>query len=201
MKRVMVLAFVLICIGGLMGCSRGSETSGSEQEASPDPGMAGEKGVPVDDIMGMPGFYTVNENEHSTIYNYYVMVGENAVKVAESWGDSNGENSNEESCFSVDLEGDGIPEMVCNVTYSDGARATMVYRREGAVVYRGFADDLLDEKYDNLHYMSTYSYYLPEEEMVEIFYWIEKDNGYKSKKYVIDPDKILYWETFAELEN
>lgn len=37
--------------------------------------------------------------------------------------------------------------------------------------------------------------------MVEIYYWLNEINGYKSKKYEIDLDKIKYWELFAELGN
>lgn len=196
MKKLIILFLVLICTLGVTGCSEAMEKSDIENDTSLKNVKTEEHVTYVDDIMGMSGFYSVNENVHPSVYNFYVMDGENAVCIAEHWGETN-----EENCFSIDLDGDGISEFICNVTYGDGARATIVYHREGSTIYKGFADDLLDEKYDNLHYMSTYSYYLPEEEMVEIHYWIEEINGYKSKKYVIDLDKILYWETFAKLGN
>jgi hypothetical protein len=122
------------------------------------------------------------------------MEGEKSVLIAEHGGDIP-----ENSCFSKDLDGDGIPELICNEVYADGAQFTVVYHREGNQIYQGCADDLLDEKYDHLHYMCEYSYYLPEEGVVEIRYWLNEINGYKSKKYEIDLDKIKYWELFAEL--
>ena len=147
-----------------------------------------------DNIMGLSGVCSEDEKYPPFLYNFYVMEGEKSVLIAEHGGDTP-----ENSCFSKDLDGDGIPELICNEVYADGAQFTVVYHREGNQIYQGCADDLLDEKYDHLHYMCEYSYYLPEEGVVEIHYWLNEINGYKSKKYEIDLDKIKYWELFAEL--
>lgn len=188
MKKLITLFLALISVLGMTGCNEVTEKSDIENV------VAEEGKTYVDDIMGMSGFYTVNENANQPFYRYYVIDGENTVCVAEHWG-----GANEENCFSTDLDGDDISEFICNVTYGDGAKATIVYHRKGNIIYKGFADDLLDEKYDNLNYACEYSHYLPEEEKVEIHYWIEEIKDYKSKKYAIELDKILHWETFAEL--
>ena len=147
-----------------------------------------------DNIMGLSGVCSEDEVYPPFLYNFYVMEGDKSVLIAQHGGDTP-----ENSCFSKDLDGDGIPELICNEEFADGARSTVVYHREENQIYKGYADDLLDEKYDHLHYSSEYSYYIPEEGVVEIFYWLEEIKDYKSKKYEIDLGKIKYWELFAEL--
>lgn len=93
--------------------------------------------------------------------------------------------------YSVDVDGDGISELINNATWADGGRATIVFKRiEDGSVLCGYADELLDEPYDNLGVGSQYSYYLPEENKVDIFFWKEDKQEYNEKKYDIDLSKI-----------
>jgi hypothetical protein len=82
-------------------------------------------------------------------------------------------------------------ELICNVTYfADGAMETVVYYRTGMQVMAGSADVLLDEEFDNFGVGSESCYYLPDENKVEISYWLDSIQNYKSKKYDVDLEKI-----------
>lgn len=105
-----------------------------------------------------------------------------------------------EDYFVRDLNGDGENELISNRLWSDGGRATCVFVKKDNEIYIGCLDDLLDEPYDNLAFYSEYSYYLPEENVVEICYWTEADQEYKSKKYKIDLDKLTYNKASEEIE-
>jgi hypothetical protein len=132
-------------IGLVIGVSGNSELKKTEPEWSN-----------FDNIMGLSGVCSADEMFPPFLYDFYVMEGEKSVLIAEHGGDIP-----ENSCFSKDLDGDGIPELICNEVYADGAQFTVVYHREGNQIYKGYADELLDEKYDHLYYTSQYSYYLP----------------------------------------
>lgn len=97
-----------------------------------------------------------------------------------------------EEYFVRDLNGDGENELISNRVFADGACDTCVFVKKDNEIYMGYLDDLLDEPYDNVHYTSEYSEYRPKENVVEIFYWIEADQAYRSKKYEIDLDKLTY---------
>lgn len=98
-----------------------------------------------------------------------------------------------EETFLIDIDKDGITELISNVMWSDGGQATQIYRREDDTIMSGYADDMLDVEYDNINYSSEYSRYLPEENVVEIFYWISADESFHSKKYAIELDKIAFY--------
>ena len=93
--------------------------------------------------------------------------------------------------YSVDVDGDGIPELINNAIWADGGQLTKIYKRteDGGILY-GYADNLLDEEYDSVGVGSQYSYYLPEENKVDIFFWKENKQAYDEKKYTIDLSKI-----------
>ena len=139
-----------------------------------------------DELMGCSGYY-IYENEYIYTTGYYY--SEEGELLAETWG------SGIDGDFIVDLNGDGTSELVSNcMWYADGAMATGVYYKKDSQILYGYADDLLDEEFDNWGVLSEYSRYLPEENVVEIFYWIDKKEGYDSKKYKIDLDKIEFSE-------
>lgn len=104
-----------------------------------------------------------------------------------------------EEYYVRDLNDDGENELISNRVWSDGGQATCVFVKKNNEICMGYLDDLLDEPYDNVHYMSEYSKYLPKENVVEIFYWIEADQEYKSKKYEIDLDKLTYSKASEEI--
>lgn len=102
--------------------------------------------------------------------------------------------------FVRDLNDDGENELICHSVWSDGGEATCVYVKRDNEICMGYLDDLLDEPYDNMSYLATYSEYLPEENVVEIFYWMEADKDFRSKKYEIDLDKLTYCKESAEAD-
>lgn len=144
-----------------------------------------------DELMGCSGYY-IYENEYMYITGFYY--SEEGELLAETWG------SGKDGDFIVDLNEDGISELVSNrMWYADGGRATGVYYKKDSQILYGYADDLLDEEYDNIGVSSEYSWYLPEENVVEIFYWIDEKEDYDSKKYKIDLDKIEFGKFESEI--
>lgn len=144
-----------------------------------------------DELMGCSGYY-IYEYEFMYVTGFYY--SEEGELLAETWG------SGKDGDFIVDLNGDGISELVSNrMWYADGGMATGVYCKKDSQIWYGYADNLLDEEYDNIGVASEYSWYLPEENVVEIFYWIDEKGDYQSKKYKIDLDKIEFWELSSEI--
>lgn len=77
------------------------------------------------------------------------------------------------------------------MTYlADGAQRTVIYDYDGKQVLRGSLDDLLDEEYDGYGVGSTGSEYLPDENVVKIWFWKDELEGFREKKYEVDMDKI-----------
>ena len=110
--------------------------------------------------MGCSGYY-IYEYEFMYVTGFYY--SEEGELLAETWGSGN------DGDFIVDLNGDGASELVSNRMW--------------------YADDLLDEKCDDfIGVNAEYSWYLPEENVVEIFYGIDEKEEYDSKKYKIDLD-------------
>lgn len=144
-----------------------------------------------DELMGDSGYY-IYENEFIYVTGFYY--SQEGKLLAETWG------SGKDGDFIVDLNGDGISELVSNrMWYADGAMHTGVYCKKDSQILYGYADDLLDEEYDDFMGVSSeYSWYLPEENVVEIFYWIEAKEDYNNKKYKIDLEKIEFSEFDAE---
>lgn len=101
--------------------------------------------------------------------------------------------------YFVDFDNDGINELINNQHFAaDGAQSTLILKKLNGKIQCGYADDLLDVEYDNYGFSSEYSYYLPEENKVEIFYWMDSKQKYESKKYAIDLNKIELYEYYSE---
>lgn len=66
------------------------------------------------------------------IRHYYVKAGSEDICVAEQFGYDRPET------WSRDLDGDGIPELICNCTYGDGVESVIVYRNHNGVVEEGY---------------------------------------------------------------
>lgn len=65
-------------------------------------------------------------------WHFYVEVDGEDVCVAEQFGyDSHPE------AWSRDMDGDGVPELICNCTYGDGAQKVIVYRNSNGVIEEG----------------------------------------------------------------
>ena len=75
-------------------------------------------------------------------WHYYVEVDGEDVCVAEQFG------YNGPEAWSRDLDGDGVPELICNSTYGDGARRVIVYRSSNGVIEAGWIRwSYYDEKF------------------------------------------------------
>lgn len=206
-------AVLALAVVSLVCLTNASETPASDTGDSPGKENSLEEGKRAEDIE--PDFIVTTPFENILGYNGYVMkkvygydseyyfYDENDALLFMTFG---GEY------FVRDLNGDGENELISNQVWSDGGQATCVFVKKDNEIYMGYLDDLLDEPHDlldepcanshyyttdnvhytNVHYVSEYSRYLPEENVVEIFYWIEADQDYRSKKYDIDLDKLTY---------
>jgi hypothetical protein len=138
-----------------------------------------------DDIMNFQSFMLNFTVEYWDVTYYFGIADGTPVILGSGWGNGPDEG------YIVDFDGDGMNELICNVTYfADGALDTVVYYRTGMQVMQGFVDVLLDEEYDNYGVGSESCYYLPDENKVEIGYWLDSIQNYKSKKYDVDLEKI-----------
>lgn len=214
-----VVAVLALVVVSLVCLTDASETAASDTGDSPSKENSLEEGereegiqepniqepdvivtTPFTNILGYNGYVLKKEYGYDSEYYFY---DENDALLFMTFG---GEY------FVRDLNGDGENELISNQVWSNGGRATCVFVKKDNEIYMGYLDDLLDEPYDlldepcanthyyttdnvhytNVHYVSEYSKYLPEENVVEIFYWIEADQDYRSKKYEIDLDKLTY---------
>ena len=64
-------------------------------------------------------------------WHYYAKVDGEDVCVAEQFGYDGPE------AWSRDLDGDGVPELICNSTYGDGVESVIVYRNNNGIIEEG----------------------------------------------------------------
>ena len=126
------------------------------------------------DIMGYTG-YAVTERQASSWYlrTYYTVQGGGPLTIAETFGYGQPQD------FVVDLDGDGVTELVANVTFGgDGARRAYVYQRRGEDVYLGdpSADGLPD--FNNWGANASWSEYDPLEQVFRIHYSQKNSDEY-----------------------
>ena len=144
-----------------------------------------------ENILGYSGFY-VYDMHHFSSGTYYAIVDGEVVNIARSWGNC------VDDCYSVDLDEDGITELICNVVWGDGATHAIVYYNNGTVILEGSLCDLLAIEYDHVNYMSEYCWYVPEENVVQIHYWIDTLEDWECEKYEIDLSKIPFYEYIVD---
>lgn len=139
-------------------------------------------------LLGHNGFYIYDYFCGQWYLAYYYAVEEDElICLAESWGGG-------PSDYMVDVDGDGDNELICNVTYlADGGRRTVIYRYDGTQVLQGFLDDLLDEEYDNHGVGSSHSEYLPDKNVVKIWFWKDELEDFAAKEYELEMDKITMY--------
>lgn len=68
---------------------------------------------------------------HQYMWHYYVTADGKDVCVAEQFGYDGPE------AWSRDLDGDGVPELICNCTYGDGVDSVIVYRNHNGIIEKG----------------------------------------------------------------
>lgn len=71
-------------------------------------------------------------NPHQVMWHYYVEVNGEDICVAEQFGYDNHPES-----WSRDLDGDGVPELICNNQYGDGVQMVYVYRNNNGSIEEG----------------------------------------------------------------
>ena len=142
-----------------------------------------------EDCLGHQGFrlYTrrpLGTSSHYYEVDYYAMEEELEL-LAYRWG------SKDDDFYEMDVDGDGIDELICNVTWmADGAQDVLIYHFDGEKVVNGAGSNLLDEPAD-IHGVGAISArYLPEENKIHIAYWQDSIQDYKEKDYEIDLDKL-----------
>ncbi|MCH5256582.1 MAG: hypothetical protein J1D87_04780 [Lachnospiraceae bacterium] len=139
-----------------------------------------------DELMGYSGYY-IYMWSFPNIHGFYF--SDEGELLAETWG------SGKDGDFIIDLNGDGVSELLSNLMWTgDGVTKTGIYYKKGSQIQFGYADDIFDVEYDNIGVTSEYSYYIPEEKVVEIFYWRSDKDDFESKKYQIDLEKIEFSE-------
>ena len=99
-----------------------------ESESSGNPA-----GATLTDVLGL-GVCRIEMEEISPYqykWHYYVEMNGEDVCVAEQFG------FDEPESWSRDLDGDGVPELICNNTYGDGAQLVSIYRNSNGVIEEG----------------------------------------------------------------
>ncbi len=96
-------------------------------------GSGNQSGATITNVLGL-GVCRV-EMEESTpshySWHFYVKVDGEDVCVAEQFG------YDEPEAWSRDLDGDGVPELICNSTYGDGVDRVIVYRNNNGIIEEG----------------------------------------------------------------
>lgn len=140
-----------------------------------------------DNILGYSGFYLFEMNTFA-YGGFYVLEDNKLVCLADEGGTSI------ENCYVVDINNDGITELICNVWYGTGGNDAIIYYNDGTQILVGNWVDLFDVEYDNMHHTSLNSLYIPEGNLVEIEYYLKSSDGYEYKEYQVDDlDKITFY--------
>ncbi|SFO93181.1 Signal transducer regulating beta-lactamase production, contains metallopeptidase domain [Oscillibacter sp. PC13] len=134
-------------------------------------------------ILGVDGVrWTKTDTNGFSIRTYYALGADGSrTPIAESFGWGGAED------YSVDLDGDGVEELVCNVTYGgDGARRAYVYQRRADGIYLGDLStgglpDFLDWGVN-----ASWSEYDPEGRVFRLHYCVDTDgNGEAEEEYAL----------------
>lgn len=99
-----------------------------KQESGENP-----SGAKLTDVLGFDVCHVEMEEISSYQYkwHYYVEMEGEDICVAEQFG------YDEPEAWSRDLDGDGVPELICNNTYGDGAQKVIVYHNRDGVIEEG----------------------------------------------------------------
>lgn len=149
--------------------------------------------TPFDNIMGLSGYYTEKTELYFKIRSYYVTDTDGTdVRIAESFGF--GIND-----FVVDLDGDGVTELVCNCqSGGDGHENVYVFRRNGSKIEQGYPDfeRISMPQWNNWGVNSTASKYDEREGCFQISYSTENE----WKKIKLRNLNDFYFEDYAKLQ-
>ncbi len=101
--------------------------------------------------------------------------------VGESWGFTI------DDC-EVDVDGDGVPELLCNCVYGgDGLRELNVYRQEGETVMRGTVSRaVLPEDFFDWGMNAMQTWYDPESGKIGVLYNVNTEQGMERREGLLE---------------
>lgn len=156
-----------------------------------------------EEIMGHNGFcihecYDMGSSLVVCVTDYYAME-EEPIHLANSWTCLNSRmDEKTPNVYSVDLDDDGITELLCNVQWlADGAVDTKIFHWNGEKVFTfGGTDVMLAEEPDIEVFQvgSIGAEYLPEKNKILAWHWDNQTEGFIEKEYDIDLSKTQMWE-------
>lgn len=119
-------------------------------------------------VLGYDGYVYVDDGGGvgHQLRTYYAVSGGKEFPIAVSFGFGDAED------YAVDLDGDGITELITNVQYGgDGAQRVYVYRRKDGEILRGeLPTTMLPKSFDDWGVNATWSEYLPESGFFRLHY-------------------------------
>lgn len=119
-----------------------------------------QSGAALTDVLGL-GVCRIEMEEltpNQYRWHYYVKVDGEDVCVAEQFGYDGPE------AWSRDLNGDGVPELICNNTFGDGVESVIVYRNNNGVIEEGsIRQSYYEEKFGWTHVLEGGTFSLPVE--------------------------------------
>lgn len=119
-----------------------------------------QSGATLTDVLGF-GVCRIEMEEVAPYHyrwHYYVKMDGEDVCVAEQFGYDGPE------AWSRDLDGDGVPELICNSTYGDGVESVIVYRNNNGIIEEGsIRSSYYEEKFGWTHVLEGGTFSLPVE--------------------------------------
>ena len=156
-----------------------------------------------ENVMGHNGFriYECYEMGSSLVVccTDYFAVEEEPIHLANSWTCLNSrEDEKTPNVYSVDLDGDGITELLCNVQWlADGGVDTNIYHWDGEKVYTYAGTDIMVAEESDVEIIgvgSVGAQYLPEKNKILGWYWDQATEGFIEKEYEIILEKLEMYE-------
>lgn len=125
--------------------------------------------TPFTGIMGYNGFFDLETvmDGHFKLCFYYAQTESSVLPIGESFGFGRED-------YIVDLDGDGVTELICNCTYgADGGRTAYVFRNRGGAVERGWLDWDMPADFDNWGANASWEEYDPDRGLFLVHYCAE----------------------------
>lgn len=143
--------------------------------------------VGFQDLLGYDGYFITRKESTPMETTYYAVEGEKTFIIARSWGFEREDNF-------IDIDGDGIKELVCNVVSGDGGQNTLIYRRFEDGIRVAYASQLLDKEYDDLGVYSLVTWYDVVFDRIEMAYWQEELQDYEYAYYDLNLEGLSWYK-------
>lgn len=141
------------------------------------------------DIMGCDGYIIEDMILYGSGRTYVGIINGDPVKIGNSFGFTGHED------YSVDIDGDGITELICNCTYTgDGVEEAFIFKMTGSGVMQASGRDLLDIEVKLFGASRMAVRYSPEKEKMIILCIPEGQENAEEIEYDIDPEKLNFTE-------